>query len=112
MKQPKTVIFLILSLFVIAGWVATRRSTISADDKAAQPAQLEKITFKVQGMTCGGCALAVKKTLEKQQGVRKAEVSLEKGEAIAEVKRGNVRPEDLADAVTKVGYKTTVVRLN
>lgn len=63
-------------------------------------------------MTCGGCALAVKKTLEKQKGVRKAEVSLEKAEAIAEVERGKVRPEALAAAVTKIGYKTTVVRLN
>ncbi|HEY3131543.1 MAG TPA: cation transporter [Acidobacteriota bacterium] len=61
-----------------------------------QPAQLEKITLKVEGMTCGGCAIGVKKTLEKQKGVRKADVSFEKGQAIAEVEKGKVKPEELA----------------
>ena len=102
----------ILFTFVLAsaGWLAVRLAPASAADKAAQPAQLEKITLKVEGMTCGGCAIGVKKTLEKQKGVRKADVSFEKGQAIAEVEKGKVKAEELAAAVTKFGYKATVVK--
>lgn len=101
---------LFLSLLALSVWLGTRSAPASAADKATQPAQLEKITLKVEGMTCGGCAVGVRKTLEKQKGVRKAEVSFEKGEAIAEVEKGKVKPEELAAAVTKFGYKATVVK--
>lgn len=69
----------------------------------------EKVVFKVEGMTCGGCAIGVKRTLEKQKGVKKVDVSLEKGQAFAEIEKGKVKPEDLAAAVTKIGFKTTVL---
>ncbi|HEV8132106.1 MAG TPA: cation transporter [Acidobacteriota bacterium] len=101
---------LLLSVLGWAAWFTTRPAPASAADKATQPAQLEKITLKVEGMTCGGCAIGVKKTLEKQKGVRKADVSFEKGQAIAEVEKGKVKPEELAAAVTKFGYKATVVK--
>ncbi len=110
---------LFISLFALGGWVALRPAPACAADKgsssaqkATQPAQTEKVMLKVDGMTCGGCAIGVKKTLEKQKGVRKAEVSFEKGQAIAEVEKGKVKPEDLAAAVTKFGYKATVLKNN
>lgn len=103
---------LFLSLFALAGWIAQRPAASSAADKAAQSRPLEKVSLKVEGMTCGGCALGVKKTLEKQKGVHKAEVSLEKGQATVEVEKEKAKPEDLAAAVTKAGYKTTVLKSN
>ena len=101
---------LLLSVLAWAAWYTTRPAPASAADKGTQPTQLEKVTLKVEGMTCGGCAIGVKKTLEKQKGVRKADVSFEKGQAIAEVEKGKVKPEELAAAVTKFGYKATVVK--
>ena len=111
MKELGVSIALFLSILVLAGWITVRPAPASGD-KASQSTQLEKVTLKVEGMTCGGCAVGVKKTLEKQKGVRKAEVSFEKGQAIAEVEKGKVKPEDLAAAVTKFGYQTTVVKTN
>ncbi|MBI4455799.1 MAG: heavy-metal-associated domain-containing protein [Acidobacteria bacterium] len=111
MKGLSISIFLLLVLG-LAAWVTLRPTPASSDDKAAGSPQLEKVVFKVEGMTCGGCAMGVKRTLEKQTGVQKAEVSLEKGEAIAEVEKGRVNPTALAAAVTRFGYKTTVLKVN
>jgi Cu+-exporting ATPase len=111
MKGLSISIFLLLVLG-LAAWVTLRPTPASTDDKATRSTQLEKVVFRVEGMTCGGCAMGVKKTLEKQTGVYKAEVSLEKGEAIAEVEKGRVDPEGLAAAVTQFGYQTTVVKVN
>lgn len=101
---------LFLLLFVLAGWITVQPTASSAADKAPQSTPLERVSLKVEGMTCGGCALAVRKTLEKQKGVLHAKVSLEKGQAEVEAIKGKVRPEDLAAAVTKIGYKATVIR--
>ena len=108
--KPLVLSVLFISVLALAGWFTTRPTPPSVADKGTQLAQLEKITLKVEGMTCGGCAIGVKKTLEKQKGVRKADVSFEKGQAIAEVEKGKVKPEELAAAVTKFGYKATVVK--
>ncbi|MFQ6063305.1 MAG: heavy-metal-associated domain-containing protein, partial [Methanosarcinales archaeon] len=67
--------------------------------------ELEKVTLKVEGMTCIGCAVAVQSALEKVQGVRNAEVSFRKGEAVVEFEKGKVNTTQLIEAVEKVGYK-------
>lgn len=38
--------------------------------------------LKVEGMSCGHCVRAVRETLEAQQGVKGAEVSLEQATAV------------------------------
>jgi copper chaperone CopZ len=45
-------------------------------------------------------------------GVRKADVSLEKGEAIVTYEQGKVIASQLVDAVTKAGYRASVKREN
>ena len=44
-----------------------------------------KHTYKIQGMTCNGCRNHVENTLNKVEGVSKALVNLEKGEAVIEM---------------------------
>ena len=100
--------FTILFLAALAPGLVARPA--SALNGAGVSGRLQQVTLKVEGMTCGGCALAVRKTLEKQKGVRSVELSLEKGQAVVEAIKGKVRPEDLAVAVTKIGYKATVIR--
>lgn len=84
-----------------------QKKSLSA--KGAQSPVLEKVTFKVDGMSCAGCALSIKTTLEEQKGVRKADVLFEKGQATAEIEKSQVKPEDLAAAINKIGYKATVL---
>ena len=60
------------------------------------------LEIKVEGMTCGHCAGAVKKALEGVPGVTGARVSLEEGKAWVE---GAADPSALTAAVEEEGYR-------
>lgn len=62
-------------------------------------------TLKVTGMTCGHCVAAVTKALENTPGVDKADVSLEKGQAIVS---GNADSQAMVAAVKEEGYEAEV----
>ncbi|WP_448566647.1 CopZ family metallochaperone [Thermus sp.] len=64
------------------------------------------IKLKVEGMTCNHCVMAVKKALLKVPGVEKAEVYLDKGEALVE---GQADPKALLRAVEEEGYRAEVL---
>jgi len=64
------------------------------------------IKLKVEGMTCNHCVMAVKKALLKVPGVEKAEVLLDKGEAVVE---GQADPKALIRAVEEEGYRAEVL---
>jgi copper chaperone len=63
------------------------------------------LKLKVEGMTCNHCVMAVKKALSRVPGVERAEVSLERGEALVE---GNADPKALIRAVEEEGYRAEV----
>ncbi|MFN3180105.1 MAG: heavy-metal-associated domain-containing protein [Thermus sp.] len=63
------------------------------------------LKLKVEGMTCKHCVMAVKKALMRVPGVEKAEVSLERAEALVE---GKVDPEALIRAVEEEGYRAAL----
>ena len=67
-------------------------------------AQAEKLVFSVKGMTCGGCAEAVKRVIRKSDPSADVTVDLQSGrvEALTSGKAG-----DLAAAITKAGYEAT-----
>ncbi len=62
------------------------------------------LRLKVEGMSCNHCVMAVKKALERVPGVERAEVSLERGEALVE---GKPELKALLEAVAQEGYKAT-----
>ena len=62
-------------------------------------------TLKVTGMTCGHCVAAVTKALEGLPGVEKADVSLEKAQAIVS---GDADTQAMVDAVKEEGYEAEV----
>ena len=64
------------------------------------------LKLKVEGMTCNHCVIAVKKALSRVPGVERAEVSLERGEALVE---GNADPKALIQAVEAEGYRAEVL---
>lgn len=63
------------------------------------------IRLQVEGMTCNHCAMAVKKALLRVPGVKDAQVSLERKEALVE---GEADPTLLIQAVEEEGYKAWV----
>lgn len=62
-------------------------------------------TLKVTGMTCGHCVAAVTKALENVPGVEKADVSLEKAQAVVS---GDADKQAMVDAVKEEGYEADI----
>ncbi len=46
-----------------------------------------KHTYKISGMTCGGCAAKVSSTLKQISSVQNVDIDLEQGEATIEMER-------------------------
>jgi copper chaperone CopZ len=64
---------------------------------------METTKLKVTGMTCGGCAASVERTLLKVPGVASAQVALREGEA--EVKHEGADIDAMTTALEKSGYR-------
>ncbi|MBK5105922.1 MAG: heavy-metal-associated domain-containing protein [Burkholderiales bacterium] len=66
---------------------------------------MEKVTLGISGMTCGGCVRSVGNVLNALDGVAKAEVSLEKKNAVVEYDPGKVQVEQLKRSVVEAGFE-------
>ncbi|GFH43254.1 hypothetical protein Hs30E_18050 [Lactococcus hodotermopsidis] len=64
---------------------------------------MEKITLKINGMTCHNCAKHVTEALEHVVGVNSVKVNLKKAEAV--VKSEKIDLESLTAAVETAGYQ-------
>lgn len=70
--------------------------------------EIKTITLKVDGMTCTLCVPAVKKAIQRTDGVKKAEASYEKGEAVVEYDSDKTNPEEFIKVLEKIGYKAAL----
>ncbi|GIW40306.1 MAG: hypothetical protein KatS3mg076_0883 [Candidatus Binatia bacterium] len=70
--------------------------------------KVETVRLHVEGMTCGGCAAAVRVALGRVDGVRKVEVSFEEKAATVVYDPAKTTPEALVEAVEKLGYGARV----
>lgn len=59
----------------------------------------------VSGMTCGSCAVAVKKALTSVDGVKKVDVSLDQNRATVVYEDSQATEKQLRDAINKSGFK-------
>src|ERR1035437_281480 len=64
---------------------------------------MEKVEWKVEGMTCSTCALSVSKYLEKQ-GLKDIKVSLADGDVSFD-SEGKTEKEKLIKGISQLGYK-------
>ncbi|MCH1933186.1 heavy-metal-associated domain-containing protein, partial [Shewanella sp. A25] len=62
----------------------------------------ETVVLKV-GMSCQGCAGAVRRVLTKMEGVETFDIDMEQQKVTV---KGNVKPEDVFQTVSKTGKKT------
>lgn len=65
------------------------------------------VTLSVSGMTCSLCPLTVKKALMKVDGVTKAEVDLERKEAVVDFDDAKTTVEALTKATGDAGFPST-----
>jgi len=66
---------------------------------------MESTIVKVGGMSCQGCVKSVTKVLLETPGVSKAEVSLERGEAVIDYDAGKVTRDALKQAIDGAGFE-------
>lgn len=77
---------------------------VKPEEKKLETKEAEEETILVGGMMCDNCVKHVKNALEGIKGVKKAEVSLEKGEAHLILER-KVPEEEIKEAIEKADYE-------
>ncbi|MGQ0562722.1 MAG: metal-binding (seleno)protein [Gemmatimonadota bacterium] len=80
--------------------------------QVASAAELDTVRLKIEGMTCGGCAVAARKIIARLAGVTKAEVSYETKQAVVTYDPARVTIEQIIAAVRKLGYRAEVITEN
>ncbi|MDR3314053.1 MAG: copper ion binding protein [Oscillospiraceae bacterium] len=65
---------------------------------------MEKITLKVEGMSCGHCEIAVQDAVRKLPGVKKVKANKRKKLAVVEYDAAAVSREQIAGAISSTGY--------
>ena len=65
---------------------------------------MEKVQFKIGGMSCSFCVETIKRALRRMEGVNEIHVSLAHEEALIEYDRAKVTFEQLKDTLVAVGY--------
>lgn len=89
--------------------VARAATTASSAPVATPRPDTETVTFRVEGMTCGGCVIGVRKVLTRLAGVTKADVRYEQQRAIVTYNPTKVTVEQMVAAIKTLGYRATVV---
>lgn len=75
--------------------------------RAGKRGNMKSVTFRIEGMHCGGCVDTLKALLGAEAGVHAAEVSLERGEARVLYDPKLADPQRLAATIEKPGYRVT-----
>ena len=66
--------------------------------------QLAETELRVRGMSCTGCVVAVRSTLQRLPGVSSAEVDLDSGRAVVQFDPARLDPQAMISALGNLGY--------
>ena len=94
---------------LLAGLIGTHTEANGKEERWTLSAAEQVCTLTVAGMTCGGCATAVRLAALKIAGVSKANVSFEKGLAVVTYDPVRTNPEAIAKTITeRTGFTAAV----
>lgn len=115
MKKATAVFVLLFASLGLAGFANAggRCCAIRQASPAKVSAASEKVaTLHIEGMTCGSCAIAVRRVLRGVDGVKDAQVSYEEKKGVVTYDPAKVTPEKIARAVEEKlpTYKATIVK--
>ena len=68
----------------------------------------ETVSFDVEKMTCATCPIAVRKAMQRVDGVKEVEVSLKDNSAVVIFDASVTTAEEIGQASTDVGFPATV----
>jgi copper chaperone CopZ len=96
----------------MAGAVASAPVDTKATQNAAVYEQAtDTVRLKVEGMTCGGCAISARLVLQRLDGVKKAEVDYDTKVAVVHYDAAKVSPQQMIEALkTKLKYTATFIK--
>jgi copper chaperone CopZ len=63
---------------------------------------MSKVEIKIEGMTCGHCAMTITKELSGLAGVARVQVDHQAGSAVVE--QNGLSNDQLSEAITAAGY--------
>jgi copper chaperone CopZ len=92
MKKKQYVSSIVMTLVLALGAVGVSAAT-------------RKSTIRVEGMHCKLCSASVTKALKATAGVKKVEVSAEKGEAVIQYDDAKVTEARLREIINGTGFK-------
>lgn len=72
------------------------------------PDSLQRVVLAVQGMACESCERTIAVMLRRVPGVRSADVSVGRREAVVTFDPAQVNPATLVGVVERLGYRATV----
>jgi Cu+-exporting ATPase len=68
----------------------------------------ETADFDISGMTCAACSARIEKVLSRTPGIAAVNVNLALETAHVEYTPGNIRPREIMEKVSNIGYKATL----
>ncbi len=107
-RSVKTVLWVVTVLAAAMAVFPYWASLLPSGSRASAPADARTLVFKVSGMTCAACAVAIKESVEKVPGVISADIDFD-GQ-LAKVTAGpRTDPRAVLNAVAAAGYKAVPV---
>ena len=97
--------FFIAAIIVGAASLAGVALISTSSSASDVPAETVTNVFDVEGMTCGGCEVAVKRAVGKLDGVDGVKASHEDGTAEVTYFPAKVTIEQIVEAIEKLGYQ-------
>ncbi|MGH9381679.1 MAG: cation transporter [Thermoanaerobaculia bacterium] len=98
---------LIIGVLTVGILAVAATLSLRAADPTDSPDEATTVTsvFDVQGMTCGGCEVAVKRVVKKLDGVTEVAASYREGRATVRHDPEKVAPQEIVQAIEQLGYK-------
>jgi copper chaperone CopZ len=104
---------LLVALFAAAAVVGLSSASVvlagSVDTVAlAADSAVKSVTLEVQGATCAGCVVAIRRAVKGLDGVRDVQSGQAKNRLVVQYVPDKVTPKQIVEAVRHVGYGAKV----
>ncbi|WP_040664624.1 heavy-metal-associated domain-containing protein [Nafulsella turpanensis] len=98
--------FCVFFIFVMAFSCSSPGEDKQEKSEQKLPAQnLTKTTIPIEGMSCNACVASIKKELKSLDALEGVEVSLQHRNATVFYEEGTITPQQIQDAIKRIGYK-------
>lgn len=96
---------LILYLIFISSAFAGCQENQSGNKSSQMANDEKKVIIPIEGMSCMSCVATIKKALSGMDGIKEVIISLKEKNATVKFDPKKITPEQLQEAINKLGYK-------